>query len=47
MAARLKAAGRDCDLVIWDKLDHQMDDSEVRAQMLRRSDEFLHRALGW
>jgi acetyl esterase/lipase len=46
MAARLKAAGRDCELVTWGKLDHQLEDSEARAQMLRRSDEFLRKALG-
>jgi dipeptidyl aminopeptidase/acylaminoacyl peptidase len=31
MAARLKAAGRDCEIVTWGKLDHQLEDSEARA----------------
>jgi dipeptidyl aminopeptidase/acylaminoacyl peptidase len=46
MAARLKAAGRECELVSWDKLDHQLDDSEARTEMLRKSDAFLRKALG-
>jgi dipeptidyl aminopeptidase/acylaminoacyl peptidase len=46
MAERLKAAGKDCELVTWDKLDQQLDDSEARPQMLRRSDAFLRRAMG-
>jgi acetyl esterase/lipase len=46
MAARLKSAGVSCDLVTWDDLDHQLEDSAARAQLLRRSDEFLRKALG-
>jgi dipeptidyl aminopeptidase/acylaminoacyl peptidase len=46
MAARLKSAGKDCELVTWDKLDHQLDDSDARTELLRRSDAFLRRALG-
>jgi dienelactone hydrolase len=45
MAESLKAAGRQCELVVWEKLDHQLDDSEARAQMLRKSDAFLRTAL--
>lgn len=46
MAGRLKSAGHDCELVTWEKLDHQLDDSEARTQMLRKSDAFLRKALG-
>lgn len=46
MAARLKAAGVNCELVTWDDLDHQLEDSTARAQMLRRSDAFLRTAFG-
>jgi dipeptidyl aminopeptidase/acylaminoacyl peptidase len=46
MAARLKALGRDCELVTFDKLDHQLDDSAARAQLLGQSDAFLRKALG-
>jgi acetyl esterase/lipase len=46
MADKLKDAGKSVALVEFDKLDHQLDDSEARAQMLRRSDEFLRKALG-
>jgi dipeptidyl aminopeptidase/acylaminoacyl peptidase len=46
MAERLKAAGKECELVTWDKLDHQLEDSEARTQMLRKSDAFLRKAMG-
>jgi acetyl esterase/lipase len=46
MCSRLTAAGGKCELVTWDDLDHQLDDSNARAQMLRRSDEFLRSAFG-
>lgn len=46
MAARLRSVGGTCELITWDNLDHQLDDSEARAQMLRKSDEFLRKALG-
>lgn len=46
MAARLKAAGKRCELVTWDKLDDQLDDSQARTQMLRKSDAFLRQSLG-
>ena len=45
MAARLKATGNSCELVTWDNLDHHLEDSEARTQMLRKSDEFLRKAL--
>jgi dipeptidyl aminopeptidase/acylaminoacyl peptidase len=46
MAARLNAAGTQCELITWDNLDHYLDDSKAREQMLRKSDEFLRKALG-
>jgi dienelactone hydrolase len=46
MAAALKAAGAKCDLVTFDDHDHQLEDSAVRADMLRQSDAFLRRAFG-
>ena len=46
MAAALKAAGVQSELVTYPDRDHQLEDSEVRADMLRRSDAFLRRAFG-
>ncbi|MDB5723098.1 MAG: peptidase prolyl oligopeptidase [Alphaproteobacteria bacterium] len=45
MDQRLKAAGRRSELVIYPGLDHQLEDSVVRADMLRRSDAFIRAAL--
>jgi dipeptidyl aminopeptidase/acylaminoacyl peptidase len=46
MATALKSAGVKCELVIYDDRDHQLADSAVRADMLRRSDAFLRQAFG-
>jgi acetyl esterase/lipase len=46
MADSLAAAGVPHELVTWPNLDHQLDDSAVRAEMLRRSDAFLRKAMG-
>lgn len=46
MAQRLKAAGVRCELVTWDGLDHYLEDSAARIQMLKKSDEFLRQAFG-
>jgi dipeptidyl aminopeptidase/acylaminoacyl peptidase len=46
MADRLASAGVPHELVTWPDLDHQLDDSAVRAEMLRKSDAFLRRVLG-
>ena len=46
MAAALTAAHDRCELVTFADLDHQLDDSEARAQMLRKSDAFLREAMG-
>jgi hypothetical protein len=40
MAARLTPAG-----ATWGNLDHQLDDSSARAQMLAKSDAFLRAAM--
>ncbi len=45
MAKSLAAAGVKHELVTWDALDHQLDDSAARADMLRKSDAFLRQAL--
>jgi len=42
----LQRAGVKHELVTWDDLDHQLDDSGARADMLRKSDAFLRQALG-
>ena len=44
MASKLKSAGAQVELVTFEDLDHQLDDSDARTQMLRRSDEFLQAA---
>ena len=46
MADRLAAAGVPHELLTWPDLDHQLEDSAVRAEMLRKSDAFLRRAMG-
>ena len=46
MAEKLKAAGDRCELVTWEDLTHQLDDSSARTEMLRKSDAFLRQALG-
>jgi dipeptidyl aminopeptidase/acylaminoacyl peptidase len=45
MHDRLKGAGGRSELVVFEGLDHQLRDSDARAQMLRRSDAFLRTAL--
>jgi dipeptidyl aminopeptidase/acylaminoacyl peptidase len=45
MDSRLRGAGRSSELVVYPDLDHQLDDSTARADMLRRSDAFLRRTL--
>jgi dipeptidyl aminopeptidase/acylaminoacyl peptidase len=46
MADRLKSAGGTVQLVTWDRLDHYLEDSDARAQLLETSDAFLRKALG-
>jgi acetyl esterase/lipase len=45
MNDRLASAGVPHELVTWPDLDHQLDDSAARADMLRKSDAFLRRAM--
>jgi dipeptidyl aminopeptidase/acylaminoacyl peptidase len=46
MRERLQGAGRPVELVVFPRLDHYLEDSEARAQMLRQSDAFLRTSLG-
>ena len=46
MADALKSAHMSCELVTFEDRDHQLEDSEVRTAMLRRSDAFLRKAFG-
>lgn len=46
MAERLKAAGVRSELVTWNNLDHYLEDSSARTEMLRKSDAFLRQAFG-
>ena len=46
MARSLEKAGVPHELVTWDNLDHSLEDSSARTEMLRKSDEFLRRAFG-
>ncbi|MFC3578812.1 alpha/beta hydrolase family protein [Sphingomonas hylomeconis] len=46
MANRLRDAGKTVEYVEFKGLDHQLDDSAARAQMLEKSDAFLRKALG-
>lgn len=46
MASKLRSAGKRVDYVELPKLDHGLEDSRVRADMLRRSDAFLRSAMG-
>ncbi len=46
MADRLGAAGVAHQLVTWKDLDHQLDDSAARTQMLGAIDAFLRKSMG-
>lgn len=46
MAAALKSAGRQSQLFTFPGLDHQLDDSEVRTQMLVRIGQLLEQTIG-
>jgi pimeloyl-ACP methyl ester carboxylesterase len=45
MASRLRGAGKKVEFVEYKGLTHQLDDAEVRADMLGKSDDFLRAAL--
>jgi len=46
MAARLESVHASVELVTWPKLDHYLEDSAARTEMLRKSDAFLRQTLG-
>jgi dienelactone hydrolase len=46
MNSSLAAAGVRHELVTWDDLDHNLDDSAARAELLRKSDVFLRETTG-
>lgn len=46
MADRLRGAGKPVDYVEFKGLDHQLDSSAARAQLLGSSDAFLRKAMG-
>jgi dipeptidyl aminopeptidase/acylaminoacyl peptidase len=46
MADRLKSAGASCELVTWDQLDHTLEDSAARTELLRKTDAFLRHSFG-
>jgi dipeptidyl aminopeptidase/acylaminoacyl peptidase len=45
MADRLRGAGKSVQLVVYPKLDHQLEDSAAREDMLRKADAFLRASL--
>jgi dienelactone hydrolase len=45
MADQLKSAGKSVEITLYPKLDHQLEDSAARADMLAKSDAFLRKAL--
>ena len=46
MESALKSAGAKVTLVTFDGLDHGLEDSAARAQMLRQSEKFLREVFG-
>jgi len=46
MDEKLRDAGTPHELVIFDGLDHQLKDSQARADLLRKSDAFLRKSMG-
>jgi dipeptidyl aminopeptidase/acylaminoacyl peptidase len=46
MDAALKGAGKQSELLTFDGLDHQLDDSDARTQMLTKIGELLERTIG-
>jgi dipeptidyl aminopeptidase/acylaminoacyl peptidase len=45
MSDQLKDAGKKAELVVYQNLDHYLEDGQARADMLRRSDAFLRAEL--
>lgn len=46
MADRLRAAGKRHEIILYPGLDHYLEDSAVRAEMLAKSDAFIRAATG-
>lgn len=46
MDSALRKSGKQVELIIYKKLDHQLEDSAARADLLRKSDEFFKKILG-
>ena len=46
MDKSLSAVNAKHELVTFEGLDHQLDDSQARTELLRKSDAFLRAALG-
>lgn len=46
MAARLRSAGKDAQLITFDGLTHQLDSAAARSELLAKSDQFLRTSLG-
>jgi dipeptidyl aminopeptidase/acylaminoacyl peptidase len=46
MNDHLASAGVPHELITWPELDHQLEDSAARAEMLNKSDAFLRKAMG-
>jgi len=46
MDAALKAAGKQSEFLTFDGLDHQLEDSDARTQMLTKSGDMLERTIG-
>jgi dipeptidyl aminopeptidase/acylaminoacyl peptidase len=46
MNAALKSLGKDSELIPFPGLDHQLDDSDARTQMLTKIGELLDRTIG-
>ncbi|MCA1748905.1 MAG: S9 family peptidase, partial [Sphingomonadales bacterium] len=46
MQNRLENAGKRSELIVFENLDHSLDHSAARAELLQRSDAFLRNALG-
>lgn len=46
MDDRLREAGVEHEVLMFDKLDHYLEDSAARARLLTASDAFLRKSLG-
>ena len=46
MKDKLTDAGKEVELVVYPKLDHYLEDSAVRTDMLKKSDAFLRASMG-